>query len=213
MFEPLLSILPDAQARLWPKLKDVPRSFILYGGTAIALRIGHRQSVDFDFFSADYLDKSALRGLPVLEGFRTLTEDANTLVGLVGTGDETVKLSFFGGMRKVPILEPELTSDAVLRVARLAELMGFKLKAIHDRAEGKDYEDIAAMLEVGIGLDVGFDVAITMFGDGFPVAHTLRGLTYFQDLHEAWRVTDDRQSVLRKAAASFPIDYSPRLRG
>ena len=52
-FEPRLDILPAAQRKLWPELKPVQQQgFVLYGGTAIALRLGHRQSVDFDFFSS-----------------------------------------------------------------------------------------------------------------------------------------------------------------
>jgi Nucleotidyl transferase AbiEii toxin, Type IV TA system len=50
-FTPRLDILPAAQRRLWSELADTPDHFTLYGGTAIALRLGHRQSVDFDFFS------------------------------------------------------------------------------------------------------------------------------------------------------------------
>lgn len=45
-FAPKLEILPLAQQRLWPELAGVPRDFVLYGGTAIALRLGHRSSVD-----------------------------------------------------------------------------------------------------------------------------------------------------------------------
>ena len=45
-------ILPPAQMELWPMLKAIPKSFVLYGGTAVALRFGHRNSVDFDFFSS-----------------------------------------------------------------------------------------------------------------------------------------------------------------
>jgi len=49
-------ILPPAQRRLWDTGLGVPRHFVLYGGTALALRLGHRQSVDCDFFSAgDFL--------------------------------------------------------------------------------------------------------------------------------------------------------------
>lgn len=46
-------ILPKSQQALWPQLKEVPNEYVLYGGTAIALRYGHRNSVDFDFFSTD----------------------------------------------------------------------------------------------------------------------------------------------------------------
>jgi len=59
-FEPRLSILPEAQKRLWPVLVAAPRlGFVLYGGTAIALRLGHLASVDFDFFTEKLLDKTA----------------------------------------------------------------------------------------------------------------------------------------------------------
>jgi len=54
MIHPLhlrLDILPPAQLALWPELRQIPAHFVLYGGTAIALRLGHRQSVDFDFFT------------------------------------------------------------------------------------------------------------------------------------------------------------------
>ena len=49
-FAPKLDILPTAQRRLWEELKAIPAAFTLYGGTAIALHLGHRQSIDFDFF-------------------------------------------------------------------------------------------------------------------------------------------------------------------
>ena len=61
-FTPHLDILPPAQRELWPLLgASSTLGFVLYGGTAIALRQGHRPSVDFDFFSESPLDKDALR--------------------------------------------------------------------------------------------------------------------------------------------------------
>lgn len=53
---PRVDILPACQRQLWPELASVPRSFVLYGGTALALRLGHRQSVDFNFFQSSPLD-------------------------------------------------------------------------------------------------------------------------------------------------------------
>lgn len=43
--------LPEPQHRLWPEFAEIPRRFVMYGGTAIALRLAHRPFVDFDFFS------------------------------------------------------------------------------------------------------------------------------------------------------------------
>ena len=49
-FMPKLDILPAAQRRLWDEFVSVPLEFVLYGETAIALYLAHRNSVDFDFF-------------------------------------------------------------------------------------------------------------------------------------------------------------------
>lgn len=73
-FASRLDILPPPQRALWSELEAVPRSFVLYGGTALALRLGHRASVDFDFFSHDALDHRALEGLPFMSAATTLQE-------------------------------------------------------------------------------------------------------------------------------------------
>uniref|UniRef100_E6PQQ3 Protein containing DUF1814 n=1 Tax=mine drainage metagenome TaxID=410659 RepID=E6PQQ3_9ZZZZ len=60
-FRPRLDILPPARRELWPQLKPLVKlGLVLYGGTAIALRIGHRHSVDFDFSTEKPLDKAAI---------------------------------------------------------------------------------------------------------------------------------------------------------
>src|SRR5215469_13009101 len=67
-FEPRLDILPESQRRLWPELDAVPPTFVLYGGTALALQLGHRASEDFDFFSSPGFDPDWLRShLPFFE--------------------------------------------------------------------------------------------------------------------------------------------------
>src|SRR3954453_9603793 len=60
-FEPRLDILPESQRRLWPELDAVPSDFVLYGGTALALQLGHRVSEDFDFSSSAGFDPDRLR--------------------------------------------------------------------------------------------------------------------------------------------------------
>jgi hypothetical protein len=62
MFPPKLNTLPPAQRAIWPLLAEIPRHFVLYGGTAVALRLGHRVSVDFDFFAAVPFRPEALLG-------------------------------------------------------------------------------------------------------------------------------------------------------
>lgn len=70
-FKPRLDILPSAQQRLWPELSETPEEFTLYGGTAIALRLGHRPSLDFDFFaSTPFIPSALLQKVPYLKGPR-----------------------------------------------------------------------------------------------------------------------------------------------
>ncbi|UPK35038.1 nucleotidyl transferase AbiEii/AbiGii toxin family protein [Bradyrhizobium sp. 186] len=60
--EPKLSILPAAQREIWPSLAPSGGlRFVLCGGTAVALQLGHRESLDFDFFCSAPLDKEEVR--------------------------------------------------------------------------------------------------------------------------------------------------------
>ena len=66
-FEPRLDILRESQLRLWPELDAVPSDFVLYGGTGLALQLGHRVSEDFDFFSSSGFEPDRLQSrLPFL---------------------------------------------------------------------------------------------------------------------------------------------------
>ena len=83
-FDPILSILPEVQLALFPELKPtVELGFVLYDGTAIALRLGHRKSVDFDFFTDRELDKSQLtKTLTFLAEASVIQESPNGLTFL-----------------------------------------------------------------------------------------------------------------------------------
>src|SRR6185436_2752375 len=95
-FDPQLRILPAAQRRLWPELRQVPPHFVLYGGTAVGLWLGHRQSLDFDFFSSEsFVPEKLLADIPFLAGSVLLQSEPNTLT-LMLERDGPVKVSFFG---------------------------------------------------------------------------------------------------------------------
>jgi len=61
--EPRLDILPNSQRNLWPQLGLIPKKFVLYCGTAIAPYFGHRESIDFDFFSSEPFDGNEILDL------------------------------------------------------------------------------------------------------------------------------------------------------
>ena len=95
-FEPKLQTLPPSQRRLLPQLEPLQHEgFVLYGGTAVALRLGHRKSVDFDFFTSRPLDQAALvRLLPFLRESTPIQSSAGTFEVLTREG---VKVSFSAG--------------------------------------------------------------------------------------------------------------------
>jgi hypothetical protein len=90
-----------------------------------------------------------------------------------------VKISFFGNIGFGRVNDPLPTRDEILLVASLDDLMATKLKATLDRAEAKDYRDIAEMISAGVSLPAGLSAFKAMF-DGEP-AQVLRALGFFND--------------------------------
>ena len=176
-----VDILPAAQQEIWPSLAAAPRlSFVLYGGTAVALHLGHRTSEDFDFFNAAPLSKRDIEeSFPFMAQARTIQEDRNTLVVDAAMPAGPVKVSFFGGMTIGRINAPLRTRDGVLLVASLEDLLATKLKATLDRAEAKDYRDIAAMLSSGVSLERGLGAFAKMYGRDPGLV--LRAIGFFRD--------------------------------
>ena len=93
-FEPRTEILPRAQQEIWPLLAPAPRlSLVLYRGTAIALHLGHRVSVDFDFFRTEPLNKKDIeRSFTFLRNAQTIQEDESTLVVIAPMQSGSVKV-------------------------------------------------------------------------------------------------------------------------
>ena len=201
-FKPCFNILPPAQQSLWVQLQPAAGlGFTLYGGTAIALQLGHRESVDFDFFSERPIDRTALyQALPFLSDAKVLQDGKNAFsltLPVQGLGD--VKFSFFGTIAFGRVAEPLLTEDGVLQVASLDDLMATKLKTILQRAEAKDYRDIAAMVEAGVSVTAGLAGAQIFFGNTFQPSESLKAMVYFEDgdLHT---VTTRERALLIRAA-------------
>ena len=185
-FKPRMDALPSAQQRLWPQLRSASDlGFTLYGGTAIALRLGHRDSVDFDFFSEKPLDRETIKAaFPFVARSTTIQDQGNTWVVLVPDGDsekDHVKISFFGTIAFGRVGEPDFTDDGVLQVASFDDLMATKVKVVLQRAEAKDYRDVAAMVKAGVSLSRGLASARLLFGPNFQPSESLKALVYFND--------------------------------
>jgi hypothetical protein len=177
-FAPRFEALPEPQRALWPELAALSAKHVLYGGTALALRLGHRHSIDFDFFSHEPLDPRELAELPWLRGSTTLQESPNTRTVLVERGGTPIKVSLFGAITFGRVGEPEL-ADGVVRVASALDLAGTKIKALLQRVEAKDYLDVDALLASGVSLASVLGAGRALFGDAFNPIVARKALTYF----------------------------------
>ena len=203
MIEPRLDILPNAQKGIWPSLAEVRDAFVLYGGTGLALRLGHRASVDFDFFCHDPLDNDRLFGLRLLDNAETLQRSEDTLTVSVPTqAGDRVKLSFFGGIDLGRVGRPDQTEDGVAWVASLLDLLAMKLAVLVQRISARDYVDIAAILQTGVPLADGLGAAAALYGRKFPPLDAVKALGYF-DEGDAANVDEATRDVLRHHTGSW----------
>jgi len=137
-FSPNLNILPESQQALWKELKATPKHFVLYGGTALAIRLGHRVSEDFDFFTnANFEPQGLVEGIPYLRDGKVTLQRENTLT-VVLDRNGPVSVSFFGGLALNRVSSPDTANDNAVQVASLLDVAGCKMAVVQSSAEGKD---------------------------------------------------------------------------
>lgn len=170
-------ILTAEQQRLLKVLGPVAEEFGFYlaGGTAVALRLGHRQSEDFDWFAAEpkvvpelLLPELGLAATPM----QTSTGTLHCLI-------ENVRVTFL--RYRYPMLEdPEQWPAYGCRIASPADLMCMKLSAVSQRGSRKDFVDIYTILQRGASLAAALQDYRRKYGeqDAAPVIY---GLAYFDD--------------------------------
>ena len=211
VFTPRLDILPPPQRRFWDELAAVPAEFTLYGGTAIALHLGHRQSVDFAFFGDRPLDPARLLpAVPFLAGATVTQREPDTLGCIVDRGG-AVRLSFFGVPGLPRLRTPLVAPDNGLKIAALLDLAGTKASVVQMRAEAKDYHDIDAILTDGtVDLPAALAAARAIEGPAFNPLATLKALSYFEDGNVA-RLPAEVRTRLLAAVQAVDLDHLPAI--
>lgn len=204
-----LDILPKAQRALWQQLGATPSYFTLYGGTAIALQLGHRQSIDFDFFAAhEIIPNDLLQSIPYLNSATVIQLEANTLACQIGD-KEPVNVSFFGLPWLKQIRPHMLDAASGVRLASLIDLAGTKMHTVQQRAEVKDYLDIDALLQSGLSLGMMLSAATYLFGAQFNPVLTLKALTYFEEGNVLMLPQDARNRLRMHVRETHGRDLPP----
>lgn len=147
--------------------------FYLVGGTALALQLGHRVSVDLDLFTPNPFDLADI--LAVLNPSFSVTVESES-AGLViltvdGVKVDLVKMSY-------SILFPPLVVEGV-RMLDLRDIAPMKLKAVTQRGSKKDFYDIYYLL-ARFSLEEMLRLFMEKFQQ-YEVFHVIKSLAYFED--------------------------------
>lgn len=174
----IYDILDKKRIGILPFLKHFKNDFYLAGGTALALQIGHRDSIDFDFFGPKDIDTKKLfeEITRIFENHKIvkIQEDKNTLTVLI---NNDIKLSFFG--YKYNLINKTI-EDENMRLASMEDIGCMKLSAITSRANNKDYIDLYYILQ-----KIDLKELLKKAGEKFPDLDKnliLKSLVYFEDI-------------------------------
>jgi hypothetical protein len=206
VFTPRIDILPEAQRRLWPELSRTPEEFTLYGGTAIALRLGHRPSLDFDFFSAlAFAPNDLMRKIPYLRG-ATIRQAAPDTLTVTVEREGSAQVSFFGGLDLGQVALVDIAAGPGIKVASLIDLAGFKVAVVTQRAELKDYVDVHTLLtKANIPLADMLASATIIYGAEFSPLLALKALAYHEDRALSDLPADMRHDLVAAVRATDPL--------
>ncbi len=169
-------IFSKDQTNLLPLVVKFSKDFGLVGGTAIALQVGHRRSIDFDLFTVREFDNDAIRAI-VREGHviqQTFVENPNELTILI----DGVKFTFY----KYPFqMEFSEKFDNIIKMPDLITLGAMKAFALGKRAKWKDYVDLFFIFKKYSLVDI-TRKAKMMFKTEFNEKLLREQLAYFEDI-------------------------------
>ncbi|MDY0202002.1 MAG: nucleotidyl transferase AbiEii/AbiGii toxin family protein [Tenuifilaceae bacterium] len=170
-------IFNKTQLQLLPLVQKFRREFYLVGGTAIALHLGHRRSIDFDLFKNKPINPKRI--LETISGFeypyfvtRRVTEQLNLNI-------KDVKFTFF--QYPFEIEATEKLND-ILRLPKLLDLAAMKAYALGRRSKWKDYVDLYFILKEHYTIKQISDRTTDIFGQLFSEKLFRAQLCYFDDI-------------------------------
>ncbi len=170
------NILLPNQKKLLPFIESFHREYYLVGGTAIALQIGHRESIDFDMFKKNNVNisKIALRIKSYNLDYKLIYKDANSFHLII----DGVKITFF----QYPFDIPTKVRFGKLQMPNLLHLAAMKAYAIGRRAKWKDYVDLYFILNQHFSIEEICDASEAIFGSLFSTKLFKQQLCYFDDI-------------------------------
>ncbi len=201
------NILTQEQKNILPLLKKFNSSFGLVGGTAIALHIGHRQSVDFDLATNKEFKNSNIRRKIIGSNKKiekVFIDEKNEYTILI----ENVKFTFFYYPFKIEFSE---NINNIIKTPDLLTLSAMKSYALGRRSKWKDYVDLYYILKKYYSLNDIIKKAEKIFNSEFNEKIFRTQLSYFEDIDysekvsfmEGWKVDDE---TIKKDLTKFILE-------
>lgn len=176
-----LNILSQSQKDLLPLIRQFQTDYYLVGGTAIALLLGHRESIDFDLFT--YKNKNQLKAKANLQ-----SKISDNIISIFEGKDQAhfilngVKITFFNFPHSIPAKK---VLDGI-KTPSLLTLAAMKAFALGGRAKWKDYVDLYFILNNDVSLDEIIIHADLLFNSStatlFNYRNFMEQLMYYDDV-------------------------------
>ncbi|RLD79247.1 MAG: hypothetical protein DRJ10_09125 [Bacteroidetes bacterium] len=197
-------ILSKKQKELLPLIAEFSKQYYLVGGTAIALHIGHRTSIDFDLFTTKKLKRKQIKNKIIDKGFNveTVIYEAFDQMHLI---INSVKLTFFQFPHKVKATHD---FESIIKIPELLDLAAMKAYALGGRAKWKDYVDLYFIIKYHYNFEQISEKAIETFGTFFNTKLFKEQLSYFEDIDYTEPVTFFKESPFEDEIKHFLIEQS-----
>ena len=199
-------ILTEKQVNLLPLVEKFSKDFGLVGGTAIALHIGHRESIDFDLFTLNEFDSTKIKK-KITAGFNIekvfVDEDGEYTVLING-----VKITFLRYPFKIEFKDK---LDNTIKVADLLTLAAMKAYALGRRAKWKDYVDMYFILKNRHSIMEITKKAKEIFSSEFNEKIFRTQLAYFEDIDYTEKVIyrqgfEIEDKIIRDSLIDFSLN-------
>lgn len=198
-------ILTKEQIELLPILNKFSRDFFLVGGTATALHIGHRRSIDFDLFTHKEFDNAKIRNklLKIRKIERVLRDEGGQFTMII----DGVRFTFFSYPFTINLSE---NFDDIIKLPNLLTLAAMKAYALGRRAKWKDYVDLYFVMKQYHGIGKIIQKAKQIFGREFNEKIFRTQLAYFKDIDYSEKIIymkgfRVRDKVIQKALQEFSL--------
>jgi len=178
------SILSETQIEVLPLIRHFSKSYYLVGGTAIALHLGHRRSIDFDLFTEKKINHSSIRNLISRHGYQidsTLFESYDQIHVLI----RGVKFTFL--QFPYPIQANQRFENHI-QIPELISLAAMKAFALGGRAKWKDYVDLFFLMKDHFSFSEISGKTKDLFGNQFNEKLFRLQLVWHQDVDYSEKV-------------------------